>query len=241
MKLTHAGQAFDFAFFSDDDLIATRIRSAGTFYEVDLLRYLVRMGIRGEVALDVGAQIGNHAVFLANFVADRVVCVEPNPAVLPILRRNTASNAGRYTIVDAGLGAEEGRGDLQQPDAANTGTMQVTAGDRIRITTLDALAPAGVVLVKIDVEGMELDVLRGGDTLLRTQHPHLVIEAATPEAHAAHRAFLAPYGYVPLTWWGVTPTWHFAWRPGPAMRLRSHGLRFAYRMVRAARRALGRT
>jgi FkbM family methyltransferase len=239
MDITHAGRAFRLDVFSHNDLIAERIRAAGTFYEADLLQYLARMGVRGEVVIDVGAQIGNHAVFFGNFLARHVVCVEPNPAVLPILRRNVANNPGAYTIVPAGLGAAPGTAALSQPDAGNTGTAQLhDAGEagEIPLTTLDAIAPPGVVLVKIDVEGMELEVLRGGQQLLRTQHPDLVLEAWTPETHAAHRAFLAPLGYVPLTWWGITPTWHFAYRPGVTTRVRSHALRWAYRFACAIRR-----
>ena len=239
MDFSHAGRAFHLDVFSDDDFVARRIRDSGTFYEIDLLQYLARMGIRGAVVIDVGAQIGNHSVFFGNFLAQRVIAVEPNPAVLPILRRNTANNGGEYTIIPAGLGAAPGVASVSLPDAGNIGTAQLQAGaGEIELTTLDAIAPPGVVLVKVDVEGMELDVLRGGTQLLRTQRPDLMLEAGTPAAFEALRAYLADFGYVPISCWAATPTWHFVHQPSLAKRARARVLRFVYKVERAIRRRL---
>lgn len=236
MKLVYAGREFELEGVSAADHVVRRILETGTFYEIDLLHYLTQMGLpRGDV-IDVGAQIGNHSVFFGNFLAERVVSVEPNPAVIPILERNTKNNPGSYTIIRAGLGECAGSASVHVPDSHNCGTAQLVPGHDVNVTTLDAIATDSVVLVKVDVEGMELDVLRGGLRLLRTQHPDIVLEAATSEDMKLHRAFLSPLGYVPLSRWAATPTWHYAWRPSLRKRARALYLRLAFKLHRAAKR-----
>src|SRR5512144_1939846 len=79
--------------FAPDDLIGQEIRETGTFFEIELLEHLAIHGPRGGVFVDVGANIGNHAVFFGKFLAERVVCVEPHPDLVPLLTRNLEMNA----------------------------------------------------------------------------------------------------------------------------------------------------
>lgn len=64
-------------------------------------------------------------------------------------------------------------------------------------------------LVKIDVEGMQLDVLEGAQDLLDKHRPHLVIEIATPEEQHAVEAFLRQWNYSIVDSFCATPTFHF--------------------------------
>ncbi len=206
---------FNINFFDDKDHISRVARTSNTFYEIDLLDYIRSLGIRAKVAIDVGANIGNHSVYFGNFIADHVICVEANDELLPILESNCSQNQVNYEIIGKGLGEASGTASITFPIENNVGAAKLEKGNGdIIITTLDDVAPAtGVDLVKIDVEGMELDVLLGARRLLSTQHPHLVIEAATEDSLRDIKKLLSTYNYIKLSKWNATPTYHFAYRP----------------------------
>lgn len=237
MKFRYSGVSFDLSFYDAGDHIARVARATNSFYELDLLEYIRAVGIHGPVAIDVGANVGNHSVFFGSFVAGRVICVEPNHAVLPHLRRNTSVNPGSYEIVSKGLGSARGRGSIEVPNQRNVGSARLVQGNgEVPITTLDEIAPSsGVSLIKIDVEGMELDVLRGARATLSEQQPHLVVEAATEASLAGIRDYLSPLGYVSLSRWAATPTYHFACRPGWRLHCRSRVLKMADEVKRTIR------
>ena len=266
---TYDGRRFDLRGVSDDDAIVARIRRKGTFYEVGLLEYVARVARArraalaasgadadaGCVALDVGANIGNHTLYLRSFVVDHVLAFEPNPAVLPALRDNVAAHVDRCTVVAKALGAAPagGRIDLAPENAGNVAMARVVVepasgdahgdGGNVVVSTLDGELDAwreahpGVrpILVKIDVEGMELDVLEGARRLLGTLHPDLFVEAATPAHLAALVRHLEPYGYRAIGRWASTPVHHFCHAPGPRDRARVPFAKAASRL-RALRR-----
>ena len=58
-----SGRRFRVMTTSDEDHIAKIIKASGDFYERELLSYLRLLGLRGECAVDVGANIGNHSIF----------------------------------------------------------------------------------------------------------------------------------------------------------------------------------
>jgi protein O-GlcNAc transferase len=214
------------------------IGTRGSFYENDLLEHLASSGPRGGTFIDVGANIGNHSIFFAKFLADHVVAVEPDAALLPVLRRNLAVNVpvARVTVVEAALGAHAGAGEMARRAGyeanAGAGHVQARYGDapragQVSILTLDALVAAlnaagasKVQLVKLDVEGMELDVLEGATTTLTEVHPDLVIEASGDAEHEALAQFLRPYCYVEVGRYCQTPVYHFRYEaretPAPA-------------------------
>lgn len=213
--------------FAPDDLIAQEIREAQTFFEIELLEHLAMRGPRGGVFVDVGANIGNHAVFFGKFLADRVVCVEPHPGVVPILRHNLELNdVTTASVLPVAAARTEARAYISRVKERlhkNVGGSQVQAlrpddGLEVDVAPLDlllgALAPvlAGqrVTCIKIDVEGFELDVLEGATGTLETHRPHIVVELASRDARAAARRFLAAYGYEDIGHrFGWTPTYHF--------------------------------
>jgi FkbM family methyltransferase len=120
---------------------------------------------------DVGANFGYYSlVFVSGGRDRRAVAVEPQADNLTLLRWNAAGRDGIH-VEDAVASAAAGALTFA-PDAATGHTGHVTSDDahgvRVRAVTLDGLAarygPPDVV--KIDVEGHELDVLRGAATVL---------------------------------------------------------------------------
>lgn len=85
LSFSFRNKKFNMAFFSEDDHIYKSARKK-KFYEVSLLEYIRRLGVRCDVAIDVGANVGNHSVYFGSFLADHVVSVEANNDVIPILK-----------------------------------------------------------------------------------------------------------------------------------------------------------
>ncbi len=84
---------------SPNDYVAKYLRVQGEFYERVLLEHIALRGPRGGLFVDVGANIGNHSVYFARFLADCVVAVEPSPQLIPVLTRNLETNGITNALV----------------------------------------------------------------------------------------------------------------------------------------------
>ena len=125
--------------------------------------------------LDVGANHGEMLLWPELPQGARVYAFEPNPALAPLLRRSLADSGVAAEVVEAAVGSVDGRIALHL-DRRWSGTSSLiaanTSGDyrtvEVPITRLDSFlaglnrpAPGGSLLVKIDVEGLEAEVLQG--------------------------------------------------------------------------------
>jgi FkbM family methyltransferase len=174
------------------------------------LRAIIDAVVRpGDTVVDVGANIGAIAAYAATRVgpSGRVLAIEPADDNLAVLRENLQVNhLDQVTVIAgaAGRGRESRefylRGDLSAVNSLfpESCYAEVTQVSRVEVMPLDAVIEGPVALVKIDVEGAELDVLAGMPRLLRQPGLRLVIEwhprlqqAAGYEPDALPRALLA--------------------------------------------------
>ena len=193
-----AGQARGRFFLLPEDYIGSTIIAEGAFekgYLASLDALIVRARARGMldgaqlVALDIGANIGTHTVYLRSRF-DRVHSFEPNPMIHHVLSANIALNqldgvtAHRVALSDADetlAYTQDTSGNLGgsgfRRDAAVKGeAMQLKRADRF---VMDALAPGErVAFIKIDVEGLEDKVVAGLDGLLARDRPLVICEIA---------------------------------------------------------------
>lgn len=157
------------------------------------------------ITLDIGANIGYFTMLMAHLVGSqgRVHAFEPNPDVLRKLEGNIALNSalrdGRITVHGVALGMEEGEAEFFCPNPGYEGagglkrTLRAPVAKVIRVPvqTIDGFISARgiqkVDFIKMDIEGGELDVLRGGDRLLAELRPTILFEAFELNT--------APYGY----------------------------------------------
>jgi len=167
-------------------------RSMLVGYDPDVARAIQRFAGPGLHCIDVGANVGAVTLPMAKRVgpAGRVLAVEPGPPYVERLRDNLAANPAleqRVTIVAEGLSESVGT-LLWKPDPAHPYNAGMSAAHPyavpgelpVPVTTMDALvARQGwerVDFVKIDVEGMELEVLRGAENTLETLRPVVLFE-----------------------------------------------------------------
>ena len=165
-------------------------------YELDAKALFVGMipHERRRTVLDVGANIGSHSLYFSDHFA-RVVAFEPNKAIFSRLTENVGINPSANVRCDPfGLGSRDeeltfyapspGAGEVnlgtgsfvaaQAPDVHVTETAQVRAGDR----ALRELAIDNVDAIKLDVQGFEVEVLRGLHDTLATNRPSVWIEVS---------------------------------------------------------------
>jgi FkbM family methyltransferase len=159
-------------------------------YFVELLREAARPGA---TVLEAGAHIGYVTLQAARAVgpSGRVIAFEPNPRTLPVLRRNLEANglADRVEIVELALGSAPGRASFFLTPAGDESSLhgRAASGDvvEVEVDAADAqLGEAAVDVVKLDVEGGEVEALRGMRALLRRASP-VVFAECNPEALAA--------------------------------------------------------
>ncbi|MCC7198211.1 MAG: FkbM family methyltransferase [Gammaproteobacteria bacterium] len=263
VAFNYRGRDFKIFGAGSNDHVFKLIAKVRGFYEIDLLEYMLHIrdfiGGDGTVSVDIGANIGNHSLFFASFLTSHVISIEPNPVVLPLLKANLQASALNATVRAVALGDSPGRSGIVMPDTAvnNLGMARLrqsedsVPGGDIEVTTLDLLLDdfrrevgktSRVSLIKIDVEGMELQVLRGAVRLLASDRPHVFVEAATRGHFQVLRKFLLELDYVPVTRWATTPVYHFAYQPSLRLKWRARTLKLLSEMRRPVElRRLGRT
>lgn len=142
-------------------------------------RFYSQMISRGDLCFDIGANVGTRtSVFRA--LGATVVAVEPQPQLAEYLRRRYPTHV---VVIEAGAGSAEGKRTLHMATSHTVATMsdrfvaissdgrfgsdvQWTDDIDVPVTTLDALIGrhGRPSFIKIDVEGSEVDVLRGLST-----------------------------------------------------------------------------
>lgn len=164
----------------------------GEPYERRLLADIARRGLTG-TAFDIGAHVGNHALYLAAVCGFRVYAFEPNPDTFAQLAANIALNPGLdITAMPYAAGDRTTR-------ARHAGRMRLKV-DRggIPVRRIDDLLDvADLAVVKVDVEGMEPEALAGMERHLRRTHPLVYAETHTDHAEQRIAAVLEPLGYRP--------------------------------------------
>jgi FkbM family methyltransferase len=160
-----------------------RIMSRGTWYERDLLSDL-HARVTSGTAIDVGAHIGNHTVFMATKCGLDVVALEPNPVARKMLHHHVAINdlESRVTVLPMAAGASHGYATLVPGPPKNSGmarTSLANDGD-IEVIPIDELDLHDVSVIKIDVEGAHMQVLEGARNTITRERPVLYVETDDP-------------------------------------------------------------
>ena len=161
----------------DEGNIAALVEAAGRL-ESGTIAVACALASEGDVAVDVGAHVGAFTVPLARRVgpAGLVVAIEPTPRTAGVLRRTLALNGltERVTLHECAAGAAEGRARLELAAIGSHNSLlslgtEAVGTVEVAVRPLDALIPAGcqISVLKIDAEGLELEVLRGAARLLQ--------------------------------------------------------------------------
>lgn len=177
----------------------------GEFYEQDELKDISLVIPTRAKILDIGSNIGNHLVYFIKFCRNvQVTPFEVNPSALEMLKTNIALNAvtdqvnGKYLGI--ALGQFEGHVELINEDkiennlgAASFGVTSDPQG--LVMMPLDSLnLEFKPDFIKIDVEGMEISVLRGAEKTISDARPPLYVEVS-PGNRDEFKRILKDWGY----------------------------------------------
>jgi FkbM family methyltransferase len=143
------------------------INSDSRFHDLSLFKEYCRPG---DTVVDVGANVGEVSIVLSQRVGStgHVFAFEPQPRVFQYLLGNLALNrCGNVTPRNVALGSAPGLARMSDDKQDDMNRITQTGVIEVTCSTLDAELPSeAIALLKIDVEGSELSVLRGAREVL---------------------------------------------------------------------------
>ena len=194
-----------------DDRIGKSISQSKYYYEHDLIGF-VKRHISPRRVVDVGTNIGNHAIGFSGHPDYQVYCFEPDLELVEIAKINLEINSIEHQIFNYGLGEKEELVSFIKAESENSGAGQfdknAQSETQLPIKRMDDCIPDDfeVDLIKIDVEGFELNVLLGAVNTIQKNAPSLIIEHQDYSHFNACRDTLIQLGYRPVKVFCATPT-----------------------------------
>jgi len=167
-----------------------RSHREGTFFEPEELALIRQHLPAGGTFLDIGANVGNHSLYAGLFCdAGRIIPFEPNPLAYRLLVLNLVMNGlhDRTLFDHVGFGASDlgGDGFAMTERHKNLGAARMVPGEGDIATRRpdEWLASETPDVIKIDVEGMEMQVLRGLQKTIKRTRPVLLVEVDRAHIH----------------------------------------------------------
>lgn len=177
-------------------------------YEPEVWSALQVYAAENEVLWDVGANVGSVAMQgLHDARVSEVHCFEPNPTVLHRLELNLGLNRGTSYVHRVALSDREGDVVFHLGPESNIASLSWEWGQeniRVKCSTIDDVVSSRQAppptLMKIDVEGVEEEVLKGAVTVLATRPPRAIVfeghcDRAGSMLNATLAGALQGYGY----------------------------------------------
>jgi FkbM family methyltransferase len=156
----------------------------------------------GSVVFDIGAHVGFYTLLASQCVGPygRVFAFEPFPANLRFLNEHLRLNrVSNVSVIEAAVSDAGGVACFEEGRTTSTG--RLSEGGRIRVATvsLDEMVSSGQVLppdfMKVDVEGAEGRVLRGGKTVISSARPVIFLATHNEAVHRECCDLLRTLGY----------------------------------------------
>lgn len=201
------------------DYIQNGLAIKGIPYELPMLEDMRTWLSPESVVLDIGANIGNHTFYLSNVVKCKVIAFEPNDDLAHAMDI-TVSETGLcdlVTVYSYALGEKPGFAEFERDIPENLGSQSLLIGKgRVKVKALDSVGISlPVHAIKIDVEGMELQVLKGGKKLIDAYKPVLYVECQKKADFVEITSYLASLGYGYQNTFNATPTHLFTHNSHP--------------------------
>jgi FkbM family methyltransferase len=171
-------------------------------YELDLLEAIDKLVVPGAVCYDLGASIGYITLLMARR-ASRVFSFEPSPVALDEIRAHLAANGYNHVeIVPQPVSDSRRMETFAITDNAYGSGLSHNPDSRwktisVETVVLDEFAEShpDPDFIKIDIEGEEVNALRGARALLARKHPILFCELHSRELARDAAEYLAGFGY----------------------------------------------
>lgn len=176
------------------EYISDVIEQTGWYYEPKTIDYIKNMNLKDCNILDIGANIGNHSHAIEKFTTNcQIRSFEPYQKNFDILKRNTAlsyphfvtnkNDEKIYSIYP--VWGENNLGYIKQNEI----------GESVESTFIDFYVFYNVGLIKIDIEGHELEALKGAFNTIQKSKPCIIAEHHTESEHLQVMDYLKQFGY----------------------------------------------
>jgi len=164
-------------------------------YETELIHSFCHLlePLSDVVLFDCGADIGTFSALVCSHTSHvgRVIAFEPNPEVAEFMRRNLSQLQIPSEAITKAVSCFEGTGRLEVPeyDHSDHARFLVPGNGTVEVVTIDSLGVrGGNVAIKIDVEGGELEVLKGAaETISLARNCVITVEAHPQVARRTQR------------------------------------------------------
>jgi len=215
VNFDYNGEAVHLSYPNDNEMLRLFPLLEKTFYEIGVLEEIAKR-VSGGVIVDVGGNVGNHAVFFGKFCQSTVHSFEPDPEIYQVLEKNIQQNGLSSTVssYQMALGDDIGHGKMRIRNPLNRAASEFHTDEagEIALETLDRILESKLdrlELLKVDVEGMEPGVLKGGETIIRHYKPHMILESVSDETTGLIEDVICPWGYKFQASYNKTPMLHY--------------------------------
>lgn len=183
--------------YEEGDMVVRATDEYGGIFEQESFEYWMGSLKPCCYAIDVGSYTGLYAIAAAK-AGSSVFAFEPNKKVFDRLLDNIHLNQVDIKVYNNAVGAvtESRYLSAKQHFLTSAGKL-ADNGIEVQCITLDSLfnKASNVSSIKIDVEGGELDVLKGASTLIQRNHPLVIAEALTWMDEVKIKGFMKSLGY----------------------------------------------
>jgi FkbM family methyltransferase len=173
----------------------SKLLDRGFNYEEELEIFL-RDAIDVDYTLiDGGANFGYWSVLASSptYGSKRVIAIEPSSENFGRLERNKALNGNRFTTLKCAIGATSGTARLSGIKHEAFSIAGDQSGEEVKVIAIEDLVTEGMIvaegkyLIKLDVEGVEIDAVKGCGRLLETDSVILCEEHGSDPHHTVSR------------------------------------------------------
>ncbi|MDF1501030.1 MAG: FkbM family methyltransferase [Anaerolineales bacterium] len=184
----------------------------------------------GDVVLDIGAHVGYYTLLASRLVGPdgNVFAFEPLPRNATYIERHIRINRlENVTLSQLAISDRTGTAHFGGGVSSSTGRIDMTGDLEVDTASLDDLLQTGKIappnVLKIDVEGAEMDVLAGGQETIRSGRPVIFLATHGADQHGVCLKFLRSFGYAlqPLNADGVDQASEILALPSPDVRAES--------------------
>jgi FkbM family methyltransferase len=175
-------------------------------YEFYKQKALMREMKPGDIVYDIGANVGFYSMLMGLIVGDsgHVYAFEPAPQNVRELRKHMEINALKNcTVLAVAASSTDGEAVFDPTNDRCTGRLAAGGGLRVQAVALDSLVSRKEIrppnLMKIDIEGSEVDCLIGASQVIQEYRPIVFLATHGPEIHAACTEMLVKWNYRLIT------------------------------------------
>lgn len=181
------------------DLLKSLSIKKGLVWEPHIVKLFKKYVKEGDTVLDIGGHLGTHTMALSKCVGPngKVHVFEPQPKLFTELLVNIFLNGCKNVIPHRmALGEKDGEAFIYSPFPHNEGMAHIaTSGDKVQMKTLDSFNFSNVSLMKLDIEGYEINALKGALETIKQNRPIMIVEVLTSPTTTQRLNFIKNLGY----------------------------------------------